>query len=84
MYQQINIRFSKLFLNRFSHHLRKSRWLSSVRTFSTYQESDFNPKTCGIMRKVTRYEYEKQLNPELSEADLKEHVSEISLFDVLI
>lgn len=28
------------------------------------------------MRKVTRYEYEKQLNPELSEADLKEHLTQ--------
>ena len=38
-------------------------------------ESDFNPKNCGVMRKVTRYEYEKQLNPSFSEEQLKAFVS---------
>ena len=36
---------------------------------------DFRPKKALLVRKVTRYEYEKfYLKPELSEAELQEYV----------
>ena len=38
-------------------------------------EKDFRPKKALLVRKVTRYEYEKfYLKPELSEAQLQEYV----------
>jgi len=40
-----------------------------------FSEKDFRPKKALLVRKVTRYEYEKfYLKPELSEAQLKDYV----------
>ena len=36
---------------------------------------DFNPKNILLLRKITRYEYEKKLRPSDSEEELKLYVS---------
>ena len=47
-------------------------------------EKDFRPKKALLVRKVTRYEYEKfYLKPELSEAQLQEYVRIRCRFAVL-
>lgn len=54
------------------------RYLSTTRSRSMEAkdaEKDFCPKKALLVRKVTRYEYEKfYLKPELSEAQLQEYV----------
>lgn len=42
-------------------------------------EKDFRPKKALLVRKVTRYEYEKfYLKPELNEAQLRDYVGNLS------
>jgi len=44
-------------------------------------EKDFRPKKALLVRKVTRYEYEKfYLKPELTESQLQEYVRNPSSF----
>ena len=48
-------------------------------------EKDFQPKKALLVRKVTRYEYEKfYLKPELSEAQLQEYVRNCCSFVALL
>ena len=68
------------------HKLRPVFAFSTARLSSTSkkvpfeeQPKNFNPKKILLLRKITRYEYEKTLRPDKSEADLKDYVS-IQLF----
>ena len=62
------------------------RCLSSVRGQLREQdgtEKEFRPKKALLVRKVTRYEYEKfYLKPELSETQLEEYVRIFVVFTV--
>ena len=41
---------------------------------------DFSLKQAVLMRKITRYEYEKKWNPHLNKEQLKDHVRNTCIF----
>ena len=55
--------------------LARCGFSSQSRQLEEGTEKDFRPKKALLVRKVTRYEYEKfYLKPELTEAQLQEYV----------
>ena len=56
------------------------RALSSSQTvIDNDKPKDFTLNRAVVMRKITRYEYEKQWNPDFSETELKKYVRKIGV-----
>ena len=46
---------------------------------NTIEERDFKPKNVLLMRKITRYEYEKKTSHITNDAELKDYVSFVEI-----